>query len=140
MALLPAGHPWQAKEALLTRLRTGCCSSLTAFNSRPPYVLTNLQAVALLPADHAWQANGPLLTGLRTGYCGSLTTFSAWQLQELLLFIGGRGREGGQWAQVGIVWKFLNMMGSAHLGKGGSCRSSCRSLATVAAREAGEQV
>jgi len=58
-----------------------------------------LQAVALLPAGHPWQYNAALQTGLRTGYCGSLTTFSAWQLQEMLLFIGGTGRDGGQWAQ-----------------------------------------
>jgi fluoride exporter len=59
-----------------------------------------LQAVGILPAGHPWQGNAPLLAGLRTGYCGSLTTFSAWQLQCVLLLVGGRGRQGGQWDQV----------------------------------------
>ena len=58
------------------------------------------QAVGILPAAHPWQGNAPLLAGLRTGYCGSLTTFSAWQLQCVLLLVGGRGRQGGQWDQV----------------------------------------
>ena len=58
-----------------------------------------LQAVGILPAAHPWQGNAPLLAGLRTGYCGSLTTFSAWQLQCVLLLVGGRRRQGGQWDQ-----------------------------------------
>ena len=56
--------------------------------------------MGILPAAHPWQGNAPLLAGLRTGYCGSLTTFSAWQLQCVLLLVGGRGRQGGQWDQV----------------------------------------
>ncbi len=56
--------------------------------------------MALLPGGHPWQRNTALVAGLRTGYCGSLTTFSAWQLQNVLLLVGGRGRDGGQWSQV----------------------------------------
>lgn len=58
------------------------------------------QAVAILPAGNRLHGNAPLLAGVRTGFCGSLTTFSAWQLQNVLLLVGGRGRDGGQWAQV----------------------------------------
>lgn len=67
--------------------------------------LSDKKAIAILPASSMIQDNAPLLAGIRTGFCGSLTTFSAWQLQNVLLLVGGRGRDGGQWAQA--LWSVV---------------------------------
>lgn len=67
--------------------------------------LSDKKAVAILPASSMIQDNAPLLAGIRTGFCGSLTTFSHWQLQNALLLVGGRGRDGGQWAQA--LWSVV---------------------------------
>ena len=59
-----------------------------------------MQAIGLLPASHPWQGNFELQVGLRTGFCGSLTTFSSWELESFQMLLGGKGRDGGQWADV----------------------------------------
>jgi len=62
-----------------------------------------------------------LLVGLRTGYCGSLTTFASWELSLVTLLIGGRGYQGGQWAEflwgliIGFQLALSSYMFGAHL-------------------------
>lgn len=62
-----------------------------------------------------------LLVGLRTGFCGSLTTFASWQLSLVSLLIGGRGYDGGQWAEflwglvIGFQLSLSSYMFGAHL-------------------------
>lgn len=45
------------------------------------------------------------MVGLRTGFCGSLTTFASWELSLVSLLIGGKGYQGGQWAE--FLWGFV---------------------------------
>lgn len=44
--------------------------------------------------------------GLRTGFCGSLTTFASWEFSLVLALIGGKGRQGGQWAD--FLWGLVS--------------------------------
>lgn len=53
------------------------------------HTLTVEAPLAVLPVKSALQAHTPLQVGLRTGLCGSLTTFASWNLQLIIMAVGG---------------------------------------------------
>ncbi|KAF8064606.1 HEBP2 [Scenedesmus sp. PABB004] len=55
------------------------------------HTLTVEAPLAAAPVRSPLQAHTPLLVGLRTGLCGSLTTYASWNLQTVVMIVGGPG-------------------------------------------------
>lgn len=82
--------------------QTTCLPTVLA----PAHELEVLMQNEVCHALHLYLQDAPeLLVGLRTGFCGSLTTFASWELSLVTLLIGGRGIQGGQWAE--FLWGLI---------------------------------
>ncbi|KAF6257107.1 hypothetical protein COO60DRAFT_40644 [Scenedesmus sp. NREL 46B-D3] len=86
------------------------------------HTLTVEAPVAILPVRSPLQTHLPFQVGLRTGLCGSLTTFASWQLQMVVMMVGGRPMPGGsQWPEaaagliVGCMVSLASLVAGQHL-------------------------
>ncbi|WIA18835.1 hypothetical protein OEZ85_003514 [Tetradesmus obliquus] len=87
------------------------------------HTLTVEAPVAMLPVRSPLQTHLPFQVGLRTGLCGSLTTFASWQLQMVIMIVGGKPMQGGssQWAEavagliIGCMTSLVSLVTGQHL-------------------------
>jgi fluoride ion exporter CrcB/FEX len=93
---------------------------------RLPFARTDLAA---LPAGSALQRHTSLHVGMRTGLCGSLTTFASWELQTVLMAVGGtKIKLGAQWTQsiCGLILSSMCSMASLVMGQHAAAGMYCR--------------
>lgn len=86
----------------------GLFVSSDVLSSSLKHTLTVEAPLALVSVRSPLQAHLPFQVGLRTGLCGSLTTFASWNLQMVVMFVGGspvKTAYGAQWvdAVAGLV-------------------------------------
>eukprot|EP00878_Enallax_costatus_P033913 GHUV01037496.1.p1 GENE.GHUV01037496.1~~GHUV01037496.1.p1 ORF type:complete len:488 (+),score=100.34 GHUV01037496.1:242-1705(+) len=78
----------------------GLFVSSDVLSSSLKHTLTVEAPLAMAPVNSPLQAHLPFQVGLRTGLCGSLTTFASWNLQMVIMLVGGRPIQtvdGPQW-------------------------------------------
>lgn len=78
----------------------GLFVSSDVLSSSLKHTLTVEAPLAMVAVRSPLQAHLPFHIGLRTGLCGSLTTFASWNLQIVVMFVGGlpaQAASGPQW-------------------------------------------